>query len=172
MYTVGQSISLCPLLVSGVAQLFRSPLPDVQLAFHRVPLRRSPGSGQKVTCFQSSNDRHRSNRSSIHRHLISVAILQGVFQEIIVEFRKKRKLVSFICEDVQLEIHKVLLNRVHPGNLIQGDQPGVCVLELLQKLLIFHGAVSRRAAGRKICFQLFLVNGIFVVANRFQNSII
>ena len=52
MYTVGQSISLCPLLVSGVAQLFRSPLPDVQLAFHRVPLRRSPGSGQKVTCFQ------------------------------------------------------------------------------------------------------------------------
>ena len=94
MYTVGQSISLCPLLVSGAAQLFRSPLPDVQLAFHRVPLHRSPGSGQEVTCFQSSNDRHRSNRSSIHRHLISVAILHGVFQEIIVEFRKKRKLVE------------------------------------------------------------------------------
>lgn len=155
MYTAGQSISHCPLLVSGAAQLFRSPLPNVQLAFHRVPLRRSPGSGQEVTCFQSSNDRHRSNRSSIHRHLISVAILQGVFQEIIVEFRKKRKLVSLVCENVQLEIHKVFLNRVHPGNLIQGDQPGVCVLELLQKLLIFHGAVSRRVAGRQIYLQLF-----------------
>ena len=58
MYTVGQSISLCPLLVSGAAQLFRSPLPDEQLAFHRVLLHRSPGSGQEVTCFQSSNDRH------------------------------------------------------------------------------------------------------------------
>ena len=155
MYTVVQSISLCPLLVSGAAQLFRSPLPDVQLAFHRVPLHRSPGSGQEVTCFQSSNDRHRSNRSSIYRHLISVAILHGVFQEIIVEFRKKRKLVSFVCEDVQFEIHKVFLNRVYLGNLIQGDQPGVCVLELLQKFLILHGSISRGTAGRQICLQLF-----------------
>lgn len=154
MYTVGQSISLCPLLVSGAAQLFRSPLPDVQLAFHRVPLHRSPGSGQEVTCFQSSNDRHRSNRSSIHRHLISVAILHGVFQEIIVEFRKKRKLVSFVCEDVQFEIHKVFLNRVYLA-ISSKVISGVCVLELLQKFLILHGSISRGTAGRQICLQLF-----------------
>ena len=152
---MGQSISRCPLLVSGAVLFSRFPVPVVQLAFHCVPWHRSPGNGQEVTCFQSSNDRHRSNRSSIHRHLISVAILHGVFQEIIVEFRKKRKLVSLVCENVQLEIHKVFLNRVHPGDLIQGDQPGVCVLELLQKLLIFHGAVSRGTAGRQICLQLF-----------------
>ena len=96
-------------------------------------------------------------------------VLHGILQKIIVEFRKKRKLVSLVCEDVQLEIHEMFLNRVHPGNFIQRDQPRVCVLELLQKLLIFHGAVSRGASGRQICLQLFLVGSIFVVANRFQN---
>ena len=74
---MGQSISRCPLLGPGADQLFHILLPDEQLAFHRVPLHRSPDSGQEVTCFQSSNDRHRSNKSSIHRHLISVAILHA-----------------------------------------------------------------------------------------------
>lgn len=164
MYTVGQSTSRYLLLVFGAAQLFRFPLPDVQLAFRYVPLHRSLGSGQEVTCFQSSNDRRRSNRSSIHRHLAFVAVLHGVFQKIIAEFRKKRKLVAFFCKDVQLEIYKVFLDRVHPGNLIQRDQPGVGVLEFLQKLLIFHGAVSRGVAGRQICLQLFQIGSVFVVA--------
>ena len=155
MYTVGQSISHCPLLVFGAARFSRFPLPAARQTSLQTLPHRSPGSGQEVTCFQSSNDRHRSNRSSIYRHLISVAILHGVFQEIIVEFRKKRKLVSFVCEDVQFEIHKVFLNRVYLGNLIQGDQPGVCVLELLQKFLILHGSISRGTAGRQICLQLF-----------------
>ena len=97
MYTVGQSISLCPLLVSGAAQLFHSPLPDVQLAFHRVPLLRSRGSGQEATCFQSSNGRHHSNKNSIHRHL---AVLQRVFQKIAVQFRQYGKLIAFHREDV------------------------------------------------------------------------
>ena len=152
---MGQSISHCPLLVFGAARFSRFPLPAARQTSLQTLPHRSPGSGQEVTDVQSSNGRHRNNKSSIHRHLISVAILHGVFQEIIVEFRKKRKLVSIVCEDVQFEIHKVFLNRVHPGDLIQGDQPGVCVLELLQKLLIFHGAVSRRAAGRQIYLQLF-----------------
>ena len=172
MYTVGQSISRCPLLVSGAVLLFHILLPVVQLAFHRVPLHHSPGSGQEVTRFQSSNGRHHNNKSSIHCHLAFVAVLHGILQKIIVEFRKKRKLVSLVCEDVQLEIHEMFLDRVHPGNFIQRDQPRVCVLELLQKLLIFHGAVSRGAAGRQICLQLFLVGSIFVVADRFQNSIV
>lgn len=152
---MGQSISHCPLLVFGAARFSRFPLPAARQTSLQTLPHRSPGSGQEVTDVQSSNGRHRNNKSSIHCHLISVAILHGVFQEIIVEFRKKRKLVSFVCEDVQFEIHKVFLYRVHPGDLIQGDQPGVCVLELLQKLLIFHGAVSRRAAGRQIYLQLF-----------------
>lgn len=95
MYTVGQSISLCPLLVSGAAQLFRSPLPDVQLAFHRVPLHRSPGSGQEVTCFQSSNDRHRSSRSSIHRHLISIA--RAVSETLQVPYFRSFFIILFSC---------------------------------------------------------------------------
>lgn len=107
---MGQSISHCPLLVFGAARFSRFPLPAARQTSLQTLPHRSPGSGQEVTDFQSSNGRHRNNKSSIHRHLISVAILHGVFQEIIVEFRKKRKLVSFVCEDVQFEIHKVFLN--------------------------------------------------------------
>lgn len=118
---MGQSISLCLLLGYGAAQLFRFPLLAVQLAFRCVPWHRSLGNGQEVTCFQSSNGRCHNNKSSIHRHLAFVAVLHGVFQKIIVEFRKKRKLVALVREDIQLEIYKVFLDRVHPGNLIQSD---------------------------------------------------
>lgn len=64
MYTVGQSISRCPLLVSGAAQLFRFPLLAVQLAFRCVLWHRSPGNGQAVYQQESSNGRHHNNKSS------------------------------------------------------------------------------------------------------------
>lgn len=79
-----ESISLCPLLGYGAAQLFCFPLPAGQLAFRCVPWHRSPGNGQEVTCFQSSNGRRHNNKSSIHRHLAFDAVLHGVFQKIIV----------------------------------------------------------------------------------------
>lgn len=72
MYTVGQSINHCPLLVSGAAQFSRFPLPAGQPVCRCVSPPRSPGSGQEVTDFQSSNGRHRNNKSSIHRHLAFV----------------------------------------------------------------------------------------------------
>ena len=73
------------------------------------------------------------------------------------EFRKKLKLATFLCKNVQLKIHKVFLYRIYLSNFIRCEQSGVCVLEFLQKLLIFYGAVSSGAAERQGCIQSFLV---------------
>lgn len=70
--TVRQSISHYPLLVSGAARFSRFLLPAGQPVYRCVPPHRSPGSGQEVTDFQSSNGRHHNNKSSIHRHLAFV----------------------------------------------------------------------------------------------------
>nr|DAP32800.1 MAG TPA: hypothetical protein [Caudoviricetes sp.] len=68
----GQSISHCPLLVFGAARFSRFPLPAARQTSLQTLPHRSPGSGQEVTDFQSSNGRHRNNKSSIHRHLAFV----------------------------------------------------------------------------------------------------
>ena len=103
-----------PLLLCGAVHLLHFYLPAVLLVSLYRFVRRSLGNGQVAFPFQSSNGRHRSNKSSIHRHL---AVLHRVFQKIAVQFRQDRKLVAFRSEDVQLEINEVFFYRVGLSNL-------------------------------------------------------
>lgn len=165
---------LCPpirylLLLCGAVPLSHCYLPAVLLVSLCRSAHRSLGSGQASSQIQSSNGRHRNNKSSIHRHL---AVLHRVFQKIAVQFRQDRKLVAFRSEDVQLEIDKVLFYRVGLSNLCRCDYSTVRIQEVVQQFLIFHGAVSSGAAGRQILFKLKPVSIEFVVANRFKDIIV
>lgn len=65
--------------------------------------------------------------------VVHLAILHGVFQKIIVEFRKNWQLISFCREDVQLKIYEVFFNFDFLGNLSGGEYITVCIQEFLQK---------------------------------------
>ena len=149
--------------------LLHSSSPPLLPFYRYVLLHRSPGNGLVASQIQSSNGRHRSNKSSIHRHL---AVLHRVFQKIAVQFRQDRKLVAFRSEDIQLEINEVFFYRVGLSNLCRRTHSTVCILKFLHQLMVFHSAVSSGAVGRQILFQLKPVSIEFVVADRFKDIIV
>ena len=62
-------VSHYPLPVFGAVHLSHFYSPAVLPLYRCVPLNRSRGNGLVAFQPQSSNGRHRSNKSSIHRHL-------------------------------------------------------------------------------------------------------